>query len=251
VRVKALDYENPIAVLRDIYWVGFYDQEADLHCNPYLIIDDEEVLLFDPGSIPHFSVVMRKVIDVINPEEITHVVLSHQDPDVCGNIAVVEDLIGRDDLKLVNHSSLTRLVQHYGVKSPFYEVDKNGGKLELKSGRVLEFLHTPFLHSPFGIVTYDHESKSLFSSDIFGGLSDHWSLFASEDAAFESMSRWHQLIIPSNRVLKDFLQKLERFDIQRILPQHGSILEGSFVPRAIEHLRNLPCGIDLTGGTLP
>lgn len=245
-----MDYENPIPVLRDVYWVGFYDAEADLHCNPYILIDEEEVILFDPGSIPHFSVVMRKVIDVVNPEEITHIVLSHQDPDVCGNVAVVEDLIDRSDLQLINHSSQTRLIHHYGVRSDFYEVDKQDYKLTLKSGRVLEFLHTPYLHSPFGIVTYDHHSKTLFSSDIFGGLSDHWSLFATSDAIFESMSRWHRLVMPSRRILQDFIKKLERLDIERILPQHGSILEGEFVGRAFEHLSNLDCGIDLWEGKL-
>jgi len=39
----------------------------------------------------------------------------------------------------------------------------------------------------------------------------------------------------------------ERWEIERILPQHGSVIEGDRVQRAFDHLRALPCGIDLDG----
>ena len=77
------DYNNSITILRDIFWIGFYDKEADLHCNPYLLLDEEDAILIDPGSIPHFSIIMRKVIDLINPNAITKIIVTHQDPDVC------------------------------------------------------------------------------------------------------------------------------------------------------------------------
>jgi len=56
-----------------------------------MMIDEEDVVMFDPGSIPHFPIVMRKVIEVVNPNEISIIVAHHQDPDVCGNLAVIED----------------------------------------------------------------------------------------------------------------------------------------------------------------
>lgn len=66
-----LDYGSAIAVTREIYWVGFYDEHASLHCNPYLLVDEKDVVLFDPGSIPHFPIVMRKIVETINPSEIS------------------------------------------------------------------------------------------------------------------------------------------------------------------------------------
>jgi hypothetical protein len=47
------NYEDAVAITREIHWVGFYDQQAHLHCNPYRLMDDEGSVLFDPGSIPH------------------------------------------------------------------------------------------------------------------------------------------------------------------------------------------------------
>ncbi len=62
--MKKVGYDNAVDITREICWVGFYDKEANFHCNPYLLFDDDEVVLFDPGSIPHFPIVMRKIINL-------------------------------------------------------------------------------------------------------------------------------------------------------------------------------------------
>lgn len=245
--MRQIDYNNSVPVTREIYWVGFYDEEAHLHCNPYLLIDNQDVVLFDPGSIPHFPIVMRKVIDLVNPADISLVVCSHQDPDVCGNLAVLEDVIGRPDLKIAAHSNTVRLIRHYGVKSDFYAVDEHDYQITLASGRILEFLFTPYLHSPGAIVTYDRASKSLFSGDIFGAVSLDWTLFADQNSQ-PAIDTFHQLYMPSNQLLKQGMTQIEQFDMERILPQHGSILEGEQISKTIAHLKSLPCGIDLLEG---
>ena len=243
--MQTLNYDETVAVTRDIHWVGFYDQDAHLHCNPYLLIDEQDIVLFDPGSIPHFPITMRKVIDLVNPEAITTIVASHQDPDVCGNLSIVEDVISRPDLRIVAHNNTIRLIRHYGLSSAdFYAVEQHDYHLTLKSGRVLEFLHTPYLHSPGAIMTYDTKTRSLFTSDVFGAISNDWSLFA-EGNFLEPMKAWHQAYMPSNRLLANCMERLETLDVDRILPQHGSVLEGDQVEKAITYLKALPCGLDL------
>jgi len=245
-----IDYNSPVAATREIYWVGFYDEKAHLHCNPYLIIDEEDIVLIDPGSIPHFPIVMRKVMELVNPEDISYVIAQHQDPDVCGNLAVVEDVINRNDLKIVAHSNCERLIRHLGLRSDFYTVDKNDYSLTLKSGRRLEFLFTPYLHSPGAIATYDVKTRSLFTSDIFAAISQDWSLFAEGDF-LTPMEPFHQKYVPSNQILRNCMERFEKMDLDRILPQHGSILEGTDIHKAIAHLKELPCGIDLFENGLP
>lgn len=242
------DYENAVPITRDIYWVGFYDEKANLHCNPYLLIDGEEAVIFDPGSIPHFPIVMRKIIDLIRPESIRYVVASHQDPDVCGNLAVLEDVIGTDTLKILAHINTIRLIRHYGIKSELLAVDRMDYRLKLGSGRVLDFIFTPFLHSPGAIATFDSKTRSLFTSDIFGTIStENWSLFARGDF-LTPMTVWHQTYMSSGRALADCMTRFAALDPMRILPQHGSVLEGDQVRQAMDHLRNLPCGTDLPRG---
>jgi len=245
-----MNLEEAISVTDDIYWVGFSDEKAHLHCNPYLLIDgsgrDTEAVLFDPGSLTDFPKIMRKVLEVIDPAKISLIVAQHQDPDVCSNIPVVEDIIGRKDLQVAAHTNSIRLIRHYGIQSSFYPVEEHDYAITLNSGRVLEFMFTPYLHSPGAIVTYDTQSKSLFTSDIFGAVSGSWSLLATDDSFLARMDVWHQTYMPSNRVLKPALERMQsRWQIDRILPQHGSVIEGAWVERAFEHLKGLACGIDL------
>lgn len=241
------NYNDAVSVTRDIYWVGFYDKDANLHCNPYLLIEEQEVVFFDPGSIPHFPIIMRKVIDLVNPSEISAVIASHQDPDVCGNLPVVEDVVNHAGLKIVAHGNTQRLIRHYGLQSTLFAVEDHDFELVLHSGRVLRFLHTPYLHSPGAMVTYDEKTGSLFTSDLFGAISDDWNLFAKGDY-LEAMKAWHQNYMPSNRILADCMRRLEKLSPQRILPQHGSILEGAQVQQAIDYLKELPVGLDLMTG---
>lgn len=242
--MKKLDYNNAVAITRDIYWVGFEEKKTNLHCNPYLLIDDKEVVFFDTGSIPDFPIIMRKVLEVVNPQSISLIVASHQDPDVCGNLAIVEDVIDNPKLRIAAHSNSIRLINHYGISSKRYTVDENDYSIILKSGRELEFIYAPYLHSPGAIVTYDHKTKTLFSGDLFGAISKNWDLFTNENF-LEDMKIFHQKYIPSNAILKKFLTKLSSYDITRICPQHGSVLEGDEVKQAIQFLKQLPCGIDL------
>jgi flavorubredoxin len=245
----AVDYGGPVAVTRDIFWVGFHDAEADMHCNPYLIVDDDEAVLIDSGSIPQFPVIMRKIIDVINPSQISVVVASHPDPDVCSNLPVVEDVAERDDLRIAAHSASLRLIRYYGLRSTLYAVDRQDWRLTLKSGRVLEFIPTPHLHFAGSIATWDPATRTLFTSDLFGAMDHDWQLFA--DATYApDMNSWHEMIMPARAMLNAVMDRFAALPITRICPQHGSVIEGeSAVAAAIAHLRALPCGLDLLQGS--
>ena len=62
IDIASIDYENPVEIAEEIYWVGFYDAQSGLHCNPYLIIDNDEAIVIDGGSRPDFATVMMKIL---------------------------------------------------------------------------------------------------------------------------------------------------------------------------------------------
>jgi flavorubredoxin len=239
-----IDLENPIAITREIYWVGFYDEEADMHCNAYLLVDDQEAILFDPGSIPHFPIVMGKIIELIEPQKISTIIVNHQDPDVCGSLPVVEDVIERDNLKIITHSRTVRFLTHYGIHSEIIPIDKQDNRLVLNSGRTLTFHPTPYLHAFGAMAVLDEQTGSLFTGDLFGAVSKNWKLFAKDDY-LEPMSLFHRMILSGNRELKAGIEQLEKLEVDRILPQHGSVIERPMINKVMNHLRNLKCGLDL------
>ena len=51
-KTNAQNYESSVEIAEGIYWVGFYDAQSGLHCNPYLIIDHDEAVVIDGGSRP-------------------------------------------------------------------------------------------------------------------------------------------------------------------------------------------------------
>ena len=238
------DYDQAIEIADDVYWIGYYDENASFHCNPYLIIDDAGSIVIDPGSIPHFPIVARKIVSCIQPGQISHIILSHQDPDLCGGLPVLEKLIGRDDLKLVAHHKAAVFVAYYGVTSSFFYPEDNDYRLILKNGRELRFIFTPYSHAPGSIMTYDTRTKILFSGDVFSGMSKDWKLFADESYK-ENVIQFSEYNFPPGDVMKKNLAKIESLDISMIAPQHGSIIKEEEVSKYIELLKNLEYGVDL------
>ncbi|MBI5178497.1 MAG: MBL fold metallo-hydrolase [Nitrospinae bacterium] len=244
--MEKLDLNKPVEIAKDIFWVGFDDPNAGFRCNPYVLNDGEETVFFDPGSVPHFPIVLGKVMRATQLERIKHVIVTHQDPDLCSAIPRFEELVEGvgGGFDICTHTRASVLIAHYGTRSPFYRVDANDWKLTLKSGRSLRFIFAPFLHFPGAFMTYDEKSKVLFSGDIFGGLSFDWNLYANEYYA-EAMKAFHENYMPSRKILKHTMDKLDALDIEMIAPQHGSIIRKRDVRAYIDILRNLECGEDI------
>jgi flavorubredoxin len=241
-------YNDPVSVAEGIHWIGFEDKSAGFRCNPYLMVDKGQAILFEPGSIPHFPQVLSKLCKLVPFESITHIIVSHQDPDLCAAIPRFEELIYGTGgaCQIVTHSRASVLIAHYGVKSSFYHVDANDWKLTLNSGRELKFVFTPYMHFPGAFMTFDAKSGVLFSGDVFGAFSFDWTLKAGGHY-IEAMRAFHENYMPSREIVASAMTKLEKLDIRIIAPQHGSVIDRN--PREyIAALKNLDCG-DYVYGT--
>lgn len=233
-----VEHRSSIQIEDGIYWVGSSNENLGLDCNPYLIVDNGEGILFDPGSVLDFETVYNNIIKMIPLEQIKYVVLHHQDPDFCSSVPLFEKAGAK--FQIVTRWRAAILIKHYGVVSPFYIINENEFKLRLNSGREFVFIPTPYLHFPGAFVTYDLNSKILFSSDLFGTFSYNWKLFA-DDSYIEKMKMFHEHYMPSNEIIRPVMEKLLLIDIAMIAPQHGSIIKDNVVNH-IKVLRDLECG---------
>jgi serine phosphatase RsbU (regulator of sigma subunit)/glyoxylase-like metal-dependent hydrolase (beta-lactamase superfamily II) len=244
--LKSKYYDNPVQVSEHVYWVGTYDDCDNFQCNAYLIVLNGDGIIIDPGSVLYFEDLIRKVTQKIPLKNISYVIAQHQDPDVCGNVAQLINAIiadGGKNCKVVAHSRTSILIRHYGIGATIVHSNHMPrGRLLWAGDRQLEFIHTPYLHSPGAIATYFPEDRVLFSSDIFGGVMDNWQLFAS-DNYLEKVTKFHQEYMPAKEFILYAMTKFERYDIDMIAPQHGSILNKTQSADMIEAFKTFECGL--------
>lgn len=248
--MKKLDDTEAIEITDGIWWVGFADYEAGFSNNPYLLVDGEEAILFDPGpGHPLFrDLIMQKVEQVTDPEKIRYIVVHHQDPDLCGLIPFIENLL-HPDLVIMTHPRASIFIPYYGVRKgvlPLGDADV----LEMKSGRRIVFYHAPYLHFAGNIMSYDNATNSLFSGDVFAVFNREWNLYA-DDSYIELAKSFIEHYVDSKEPIQYAYDKIKTLKIDRILPQHGGIIENNINKflqmlveaepgKLLEDLRNKP-----------
>jgi len=204
-----------------IYWVGFADLNAGFSNNPYLLVTGQEAVLIDPGSILHYHVVAKKVMQIVKPEQISAIIVQHQDPDLCASIPKFEALIERP-IKVVVPPRSALFMPYYGITSELV-LPGNRDTLAI-AGRELQFYATPYVHFAGSMVTMDPQTRTLFSSDVFGGITKDWSLFAGSDY-LEACRAFAEPYIGSQEAWLAVIDTVRKLAPSRIAPQHGSIID--------------------------
>jgi len=219
-----------------IHYIGQTVETKYIHCNSYLLIDNDEAVLFEPGSVIDFEDVLKNVTDIIALKDIDYVFISHPDPDLASSLPLFEK--AGLNAKIICDWKTYEILYFYGIKSETYLVGENKYELIFKSGRKLRFIPAPFAHYSGNIICYDEKYHTLFSGDLFGGYSKNWELFAGENY-HEAMATFHENYMPSSDFLKPIMKELLKLEITTILPQHGSIIEGKMVSQSIMFLYKL------------
>jgi flavorubredoxin len=263
-RNDSIDFDRVVSLNNGVWWVGFQDKESGLRCNPYLIIEGDEAVLLDGGSRPDFPVVMMKILETgLDPHKISALIYDHYDPDLCGSIPNLEDMIENPELKLVTSGFSQMFIRHYGTRSQFFNIADMGYKFTFKTGRQLEFVTIPYCHNRGSYVVFDPQSKILFSGDMFGTYEKVWTLFygfpdecssagscveCQNDKSFCRLPGYldfHRKLMPSSKAVHFALKKLKGIPFEMVAPQHGSILDRSSVDVLIKELESCnDIGID-------
>ncbi len=250
--------KEPVEIADGIYWVGYSDDNSGLHCNPYLIIEGNEAVLIDGGSRDDFSNVMLKILRTgLDPSQILRLIYQHYDPDLCGSLPQLESIISNDALRVISHADNNIFIHYYSPKTKKLDFRDLNNHFDFATGRRLEFYATPFCHQLGSFVTYDLQTRTLFSSDLFGSFDNQWGLFLELKAAckncrdtntcpqgaicfIKGIKKFHQRIMTSNLAAAHTLDVIESLDIARIAPQHGSIItSGEDIETVIRHLRSI------------
>lgn len=243
-RVIGNNYNVPIEIAEGIFWIGYFDEEEGLHCNPYMIIEGEEVVLIDSGSRNDFSSVMMKILQTgVNPSKISRLIFHHYDPDLCSSIPHFEEIIDNKELKIISHKENNIFIKYYASTSPRLCIENMEYKYTFASGRELRFIKTPYSHSAGSFVTFDTQTGTLLSSDLFGCYGRDWGLYVEfgevcgectdysncklhkTSCHIKRVIDFHKRIMTSTKALRYALDRIKELgEISQIAPQHGSII---------------------------
>lgn len=236
-----MNFNEPIEIEKNIFWLGFPDFEAGFSNNPYLLYVKNESILFDPGpGYPLFKdILLEKIKKICKPEEIRYIIVHHQDPDLCGLIPLIENFLS-PNLIIISHSRTSLFLPYYGIKKPIANVSDND-ILILNNNRKIRFIFTPYVHFAGSMMTYDEETKTLFSSDVFAILDKNWKLYATKEDLPKAKLFLESYVEGKESILFTY-KKLKNLEIKKILPQHGSIIQEDLVSQFIELLTKLEPG---------
>lgn len=213
-------------------------QRLNQHLNAYsyLIIDQDEAILIEPGSLSDFDEIYQDILSLIDPSIISYVIISHPDPDLTSSLPLFEKKL--KPFTIVTEWRTKEIIDFYGLTSDYYLIRNHALKLSLKSGREFVFILTPFAHYSGSFMTLDMSNKFLYSGDLFGGISTEKSLFSDENY-LESMAAFHENYLPSSDFLRPVMKEVSNYQIEMICPQHGSIIKKEMVDQSIQFLHQL------------
>jgi len=241
------DYDNPTVLFEDaghrIYWLGIPEATA-FRCNTYLIVDNDEAVIVDPGGVDYFEFVRDRVAQILPPERVVAQILSHQDPDVAASFPLWVEM--NPYCKVIATGRTLTILSHFR-DLPYDSINiYDHPEYHFTSGRTIQFIPSPFMHSPGAFTSYDLSSRFLFSGDIWAALDMEWALVVDDFLKHElKLNLFHLDYMSCNKAARGYINRIEDMEIGAILPQHGSIIPGEFIPLAINYLTNLNCGLDI------
>jgi len=243
-----------VEIAENVWWSGHINPDSLLQINTYLrrFRKKNKVInhLIDPGPPADFPEVSAKLTKLIGDISRIHIYsLNNQNPDVC--LSAV--FIGRANPKAVCLTSEEnwRLISHFGIgpKSVKLINTFQDGRIKLSTGQELVFIPAPFCRAKGAFLTYDPESRVLFSGDLFSGISDAGrinELYAGEED-WDGIRAFHQMYIPANKALKNAIDQIKKLDPAPLLiaPRQGLLLRGKIMQRFMDRIYNLDTGVDL------
>ena len=194
------------------------------------IIRGEKTALVDTSHEKFRQQYMETLTGEIDPKQIDYIIISHTEPDHSG---LVKDVLALAPQAIVVGAKVAIQFLENLIHQPFERlVVKNGDKLDLGNGHIIEFVSAPNLHWPDTIFSYDSKSQVLFTCDAFGMHYCTDSTYDDDLAAVEEDYHFYYecLMAPNARsVLSAMKRMADLGEIGTVATGHGPLLRYNVV----------------------
>jgi flavorubredoxin/flavin reductase (DIM6/NTAB) family NADH-FMN oxidoreductase RutF len=156
--IRSLDWD------RDRFDIEFGLQNGTTYNS--FIIQGEKIALIDTSHEKFRQLYLDTLTEQIDPTQLDYLIVSHTEPDHSG---LVKDILSlAPEVTVVGSKVAIQFLENW-VHQPFKQlIVKNGDRIDLGNGHILEFVIAPNLHWPDTIFTYDAKTQILYTCDAFG-----------------------------------------------------------------------------------
>ncbi len=217
-----------------------------VQANQHVIVNGGAGMILDPGGHKVYSKVLSETFSVLGGSKLTHIFLSHQDPDI---VAAVNGWLMTTDATAYISALWTRFVPHFGVDHMVADRLKpipDEGLIFDLGGSPLVAVPAHFMHSEGNFQIYDPVAKILYTGDLGASIGADYRIVPDFDAHLPYITGFHQRYMVANRIMRAWADMVRPLDIEIIAPQHGALFKGKdMVRRFIDWCADLQCGVDV------
>jgi len=216
--------------VEDILFEGIWELANGVTLNSY-IVQGEKTAIIDGvigwDGIPETLYNNLEEIGV-DPKNIDYLIVNHMEPDHSGWISNFRKI--KEDFTVICTDRAARMVASFYGEDKI-RIVKEGDTLDLGKGKVLSFHPVPNVHWPDTMYTYERNTKTLFSCDMFGAfgrMKDHCfddELTPEEIDFFESEGiRYYSNVMATfTSSVRRAIEKAKALEISTIAPGHGPV----------------------------
>ena len=205
---------------------GQFDVPNGMAYNSYVILDDK-IAVMDSVDAAFGDEWLKNIEAALGGKKPDYLVVQHMEMDHSANIKKFAEKYGEAKI-VASKMAFVIMKSYFGTDFADRQiVAAEGTKLELGSAEgahTLCFITAPNVHWPEVIMTYDSAENTLFSADAFGkfGANDYDD---PEGWACEARRYYFGIVGKFGAQVQAVLKKAAAFNISRICPLHGPVLD--------------------------
>ena len=215
---------------KGVFYVGVNDHEVDLFEGQYsvpngmaynsYVIMGEKIAVMDTVDRHFTDKWLQNLSVALQGKAPDYLIVQHMEPDHSAGIAAF--------CAAYPVAVVVTNAKAFAMLDAFYGADCCKNRLTVKDGETLplgdhtlHFVFAPMVHWPEVMMTYDAETKTLFSADAFGKFG---ALDVEEDWACEARRYYFGIVGKYGAQVQSVLKKAAALAIDTICPLHGPVL---------------------------
>ena len=217
--------------VEDMLFEGIWEIANGVTLNSYIVKGDKTAIIDGVIGWDGVPETLYKSLAEINidPKDIDYLIVNHMEPDHSGWIENFKKI--KDDFTILCTDKAARLVKSFYGNNDKIRIVKEGDSLDLGNGKKLSFHPVPNVHWPDTMLTYESDTKTLFTCDMygsFGKMEDHHfdDELTEEEVEFfekEGIRYYSNVMTTFTPAIRKAIQKTEELDVNIIAPGHGPL----------------------------